>query len=106
VPDQPSDIKESLSLFEKDFQLDKDFLALEKKASYSYEEALTNIVRVVEDLLNNDFTRLINTLYRIDVSEQKLKAALAENTDNPSTLIAKMIIERELQKVLTRRKYG
>ena len=45
----------------------------------------------------------MNGLYRIDVDENKVKLALT--TDDVAENIAKLIIERELQKVETRRKY-
>lgn len=100
------DIKLSLQLFEKDFQLEKDYLQLSKKKEYTYDEAFLKIMRVVEDLLAKDFQQLVNILYRIDVSEEKLKQALALSTDNPASIITKMIIERELLKVEFRRKYS
>ena len=103
---QAEDINQSLQLFEKDFQLSKDYLQLEEKKKYSYDEAFLKIMRVVENLMEKDFQQLINVLYRIDVSEAKLKEALALSTDNPASVITKMIIERELLKVEFRRKYS
>ena len=100
------DIQSSLSLIEKDFKLDESYFSLSTKESISYDEAFLMIMRVVEDLLTNDFNGLLNALYRIDVSEQKLKEALAEGTDNPASIITQMIIERELQKVETRKRYS
>ena len=100
------DIKQGLQLFEKDFQLEKDYLQLAKKKDYTYDEAFLKIMRVVEDLLAKDFQQLVNVLYRIDVSEQKLKEALATSTENPASIITKMIIERELLKVEFRKKYN
>ena len=38
--------------------------------------------------------------------EEKLKAALASNDGEPATVIARMILEREMQKVETRKKYS
>lgn len=100
------DIKQSLQLFEKDFQLEPEYLQLEKQKTFTYEEAFLKIMRVVEDLMEKDFQQLLNVLYRIDVSESKLKEALAFSTDNPASLITKMIIERELLKVEFRKKYS
>ncbi|PWL29172.1 hypothetical protein [uncultured Roseivirga sp.] len=102
----PKDIKQGLKLFEKDFQLDKDYLQLANKKDYTYDEAFISIMRVVEDLLAKDFPQLVNALYRIDVSEEKLKEALATSTDNPASVITKMIIERQLLKVEFRKKYS
>lgn len=61
---------------------------------------LTGEIRV---LIERDFQGLLNILYRIDVNEDKAKLAFAGN--DPAKGIAKLIIERELQKVATREKY-
>lgn len=103
---QQSDIVSSLILFEKDFQLDKSYLNLEERQDIAYDQAFLMIMRVVEDLMAKDFNRLINILYRIDVSEEKLKEALALSNDNPASVVTKMILDRQLQKVETRKKYS
>jgi len=54
-------------------------------------------------LMDHDFERLLHVLYRIDVGEDKTKQALAKS--NPARQIATLIMERELQKVVTREKY-
>ena len=54
-------------------------------------------------LMDQDFERLMQVLYRIDVSEEKTELAFAAS--NPANELAKLIIERELQKVATRKKY-
>jgi len=60
----------------------------------------------IDVLINHDFNRLISLLYRIDVSESKLKQLLKENTNtNAGLLIARLILERQWQKIETRRKY-
>lgn len=100
------DITSGLALFEKDFGLDVSYLDLANEPDFSYDQAYLKIMRVVEDLMERDFNGLLNALYRIDVSEQKLKEALALTTDNPAAVITKMILERELQKVATRKKYS
>ena len=100
-----SNLREGLVLFENDFQLETSYLNLKERQDIRYDEAFILIMRVVEDLLAKDFSRLINCLYRLDVSEHKLKEALAASSDNPASVITGMIIERELQKVETRKKY-
>lgn len=54
-------------------------------------------------LLDNDFTRLMSSLYQIDVAEDLVKAAFAEHAhmDIPARL-ATLIIDRELTKARTR----
>ncbi|OEK03682.1 hypothetical protein BFP97_00515 [Roseivirga sp. 4D4] len=86
--------------------MDKSYLKLEERKDIAYDQAFLMIMRVVEDLMAKDFNRLINILYRIDVSEEKLKEALALSNDNPASVVTKMILDRQLQKVETRKKYS
>lgn len=54
-------------------------------------------------LIVNDFSTLVHILYRIDVSEKKLKTLLKENTEaNAGKIIAALVIERQLQKIRSR----
>ena len=61
---------------------------------------------LINKLLDSDLQGLLSLLYRIDVSEQKVKAILATaNTGEMAEQIAVSIIERQIQKVITKRKY-
>jgi hypothetical protein len=60
----------------------------------------------INTMITADFNRLISLLYRIDVSETKLKQLLKENAGTDAGgLIARLILERQWQKIETRRKY-
>lgn len=60
----------------------------------------------IQDLIDTDFSKLVNTLYRIDVSEEKIKKALnLANPKDANFVIAQLIIEREKQKVKSREAY-
>ena len=60
----------------------------------------------INQLIQTDFTRLINMLYRIDISEKILKETLEQQADEDAgLLIARMIIERLLQKQQMRAKF-
>ena len=49
----------------------------------------------INELIKNDFSRLVQILYRIDVSEAKLKDILNSNpNEDAGKLIAQVIIER------------
>ena len=53
----------------------------------------------INDLIEKDFTRLVQILYRLDVSEDKLKTVLLEHpTGDAGDMIAKLIIERIAQR--------
>lgn len=68
-------------------------------AKHSFEEQFNALVHFIEGLINTDFNKLISILYRVDVSEEKLKRALHQNPEIPaSRIIATMLLERELEK--------
>ena len=49
----------------------------------------------INELIKNDFSRLVQILYRIDVSEAKLKNILTANpNEDAGKLIAQVIVER------------
>lgn len=60
----------------------------------------------IDHLIQADFHRLIAFLYRLDISERKLKQSLEENTDQDAgTLIAGLVMERQLEKFRTRQQF-
>jgi hypothetical protein len=55
-------------------------------------------------LIEQDFYALVHLLYRIDVDEFTLKQTLEENQDKDAgKLIAEMIIQRQLEKIESRK---
>ena len=72
-----------------------DFQALKK-----------NVEKIVRNMLNTQFEVLLQIFYRIDVDENKVKQILStHNPDDICSDLAELIIERELIKVASRRKY-
>ena len=60
----------------------------------------------INQLIENDFTQLLQILYRIDVSEQKLRSLLKQNTGTDAgRIIAVLIIERQLEKLRSRQQF-
>ncbi|MBS1573757.1 MAG: hypothetical protein JST09_00520 [Bacteroidetes bacterium] len=60
----------------------------------------------INQLLDKNFEKLINLLYRLDVNENKLKQLLKDNADiDAALLIADLIIERQLQKIRVRNEF-
>lgn len=79
---------------------------MEMESSPTYENVIEVLTSSVMYLLLHDMEKLLNILYRIDVNEPKVKAAFAQN--NPKLIaptIAQLILDRELQKAESRRKY-
>lgn len=60
----------------------------------------------INNLLLHDFEKLVSLLYRIDVSEQKIKALLVFQPDTDAAdIIATAIIERQIEKIKIRKKF-
>jgi hypothetical protein len=60
----------------------------------------------INDLIVNNFEKLIYILYRIDISEKLIKQLLQEATDTSAgETIAKAIIERQLHKITLRQTF-
>lgn len=70
------------------------------------EEFRIYLTEKMKNLLDNNYDLLINTLYRIDISERKLSALFSskEKKSIPEKL-ADLIIERQIEKINFRKKY-
>ena len=70
------------------------------------EKLLDWLTQRIDFMVSHDFERLIQLLYRIDVSESKLKAMIAQNDAfESSRVVAKMILDRQKQKIYWRDKF-
>jgi len=57
----------------------------------------------INHLIQSDFEKLVSLLYRIDISETKLKHLLQQNPgEDAGKIIAELIIERQEQKIKSR----
>ncbi|HLV93092.1 MAG TPA: hypothetical protein VKX34_08220 [Aequorivita sp.] len=74
---------------------------------HSYNALREKLAEHLDQLLTTDFNRLISILYRIDISQEKAMAALTENAQKETAgeTLARLIIERQLDKIIIRRKY-
>ncbi len=77
--------------------------ALSIPAGSSREELENALAVRINFLIVNDFSWLVQALYRIDVNEQKLEALLKENIKyNAGNIIASLVVERQLEKIKSR----
>ena len=80
--------------------------------SGSLQPANKNLVRerliaLVNTLINKDFHSLLQLLYKIDVSENKIRSCLQNDSDTlTADIIADLIIERQLQKIESRKTFS
>ena len=73
---------------------------------YSAEDLENNLAVYINELILHDFNKLVSLLYRIDINESKLKNLLQTNPDTDAgIMIAKMIIDRQLQKIELRKSF-
>ncbi len=92
--------KELIQIINK--QIDTDFA--EGILMQALQEKL---IVFINDLIQNNFQRLVAILYKVDVDENKLKRILKEDTGKDAAdIIARLIIEREIQKIETRKQFG
>jgi hypothetical protein len=79
-----------------------------KSAEKSNDGQFEALVTFIDNLIRNDFNRLLSILYRVDISEEKLKRKLAQNKEEmvPSAeIIAHLLVEREQEKIISRAQY-
>lgn len=76
---------------------------LAPKSGEDWQAALAGAINL---LIETDFSGLVNTLYRLDVNEEKLRQVLRENTGRDAgSLIAGLVIERLLEKCKNRKNH-
>ena len=94
---------EVVQLLSFDFQLDPDhFLPVHD----GFEKLRNKVKHVIDHLLQTDFEKLLNIMYRLDIDESKFKAVISGTYGNDvSGKLAEFVIERELKKMETRKRY-
>ncbi len=86
-------------------QVNKE-LAIALSEKISFEELRSQLAMHLNDLVQNNFEKLVSLLYRIDVSEAKIKSLLQNNAgETAGNIIADLIIERQVQKIESRRQF-
>ncbi|MBK7561159.1 MAG: hypothetical protein IPP43_16220 [Chitinophagaceae bacterium] len=79
-------------------------LEISLPVTFSQEQLRESLAAIINDLINHDFEKLVFYLYRIDVNESKMKRLLDQKEgENAAGLIADLIIERQLQKIKSRK---
>lgn len=99
-------IKEATAIISHELALtDEESLAL--IAINNYEVLKIQLAEKIDYLLKYDIEKLRYVLYRIDINEQKVKDALANFPIEESVLhIAELILQREIQKAISRKQYA
>ena len=78
-------------------------MAIELPDKLSLEELHIRLSKYINHLIQVNFEKLISILYRIDVSESKLKQLLKDHPgEDAGKIVATLIIERQVQKIKLR----
>ncbi|WP_424963544.1 hypothetical protein [Ekhidna sp.] len=102
---------DEVTLLRHSYQLIRKDLGLEEQLEFEngknqFDRLEEYLTKQVNYLLDHDLNCLLNALYRIDIPENKVKGLLQHSKQGEiARNIAKAIIEREKQKVLTRQQY-
>ncbi|WP_276504808.1 hypothetical protein [Terrimonas pollutisoli] len=74
--------------------------------SISLNKLREELAAYINTLVQSDFNKLVQLLYRIDVNEAKLKSMLKQNPGaDAGLIIADLIIERQRQKLQSRKSF-
>lgn len=93
-------------LLNKDLQLNEDETLISGDELVDLNTLHKKLAILVAYLMENDMHRLLNAMYRLDVSEIKFHGAMQRMSREEAAIhLADLIIEREMQKVKTRLHY-
>lgn len=91
-------------------QLNKDFLLANVDFGLNEETPVLSFKLMFLDILNEliiyDSDKLQRVLYKVDISEEEYQKNLVSDTSVFSTILARLILKRELKKVNYRLKYS
>lgn len=88
------------------FEIDEQLLPATNNEEEKFRAFRELLIRRIDELIQRDFEKLKWILYRIDVSEKKLGEALRNSEADAATIMADMIIQRQIEKAETRKKFG
>lgn len=72
----------------------------------TYEQLESLLAARLETMINTDFQQFVLLLYKIDVAEKKVRQVLTDDTtENVYRKIAALLIERQQQKIISRKTF-
>ena len=101
------DIDEIQQQVFESFEIDPQLLPVVTNNEEKFQAFRKLLIDRIEELAEKNMDKLMWLLYRVDVSERKLHATLKETPpENFASVIADMIIERQIQKIKSRNEFG
>jgi (2Fe-2S) ferredoxin len=102
-------VEETFRVLNEDFEFPEKKIIndlIYQKDAYVMTEIQRVLAEKIKELIENNFEKLQNILYRIDLDQRKVHELYVANTNGDfPNLLAKLIIERQLEKVKTRYYY-
>lgn len=100
-------IDATMRQLEKDFSLDENSVQLKDYQGNLFEQLFEVVYPIINKLITNNYQQFLNTLYRIDVNELKLKQEMSKVDANQySDVVTRLVLQKELQKVIIRNIYS
>ena len=89
------------------FEIDAQLMPVGNSQEEKFKAFRDLLIRRIEELAEKDMDKLMWLLYRVDVNEKKLHEVLKKTSPADfSSVIADLIIERQKEKVESRKKFG
>jgi hypothetical protein len=88
------------------FELDETLLPATSNTEEQFRAIRQLLIKRIDELLHHDIGKLKWILYRIDVSEKKLHQTLEGSDTDAATVMADLIIERQIEKAESRKRFG
>ena len=88
------------------FEIDEQHLPATNNDDEKFRAFRQVLIQRIDELIHHDMEKLKWILYRIDISEKKLSEALKDSEADAATIIADMIIQRQIEKAESRKKFG
>ena len=95
-----SENKETTALILRDFEL------TDPQKEMTEGELLDYLAAAIDYMIEHKLDFLLSLMYRLDISEKKINDALLPgNEENANIAIAKLVLDRQKQRVATKRAY-
>jgi septation ring formation regulator EzrA len=101
-------LKDVVAQINKDFRLSGFDVEFSGEGDTAYQELSSQLVPVIEYMLENQTEKFWNLIYGIDLSETKVKEVLFGKEETPNAIgqLTDLILKRQLQKVVIRHFYS
>ncbi len=105
IVDSQDLLEETIAQLYKDLSIDETTFRWQADLPDAYDQFRKDVESYVFEVLKMNRRVLMQLLYRVDISEKKSQTIWAFDENTRAKMLTEMVLNRELQKVLTRRLY-